>query len=128
MAIQIIMNINCAYIVSIVVSQLTKVASHCKLQGCNITISQPPLEAQKHGLKVVLSLHFFTQIQSELPDFHLDTSHEVKLCFALGVSFRHIGKNKEAKEVLEKALKVCNDATATKEGAQVAKELGWIYQ
>ena len=75
---------------------------------------------------------FFFQLQSELPDFHLDTSHEVKVCLALGVSYHHIGKNNEAREVLEKALKVCNKdeakETNLKEGAEVARELGWIYQ
>lgn len=78
----------------------------------------------------LLFFFFSFQLQSELPDFHLDTSHEVKLRLALGVSYHHIGKNNEAREVLEKALKVCNkdEAKETKEGAEVARELGWIYQ
>ena len=94
----------------------------------------PLLEDWKCDLKVVLTLHLFflfsIQIQFEIPDFHLDTSHEVKLRLALGVSYHHIGKNNEAREVLEKALEVCNkdDAKETKEGAEVARELGWIYQ
>ena len=95
----------------------------------------PLLEDWKCDLKVVLTLHLFylfvfNQIQFEIPDFHLDTSHEVKLRLALGVSYHHIGKNNEAREVLEKALEVCNkeDAKETKEGAEVARKLGWIYQ
>ena len=35
----------------------------------------------------------------------------------------------EAREVLEKALMVCNEEgiRQTREGAGIAKELGWIY-
>ena len=62
-------------------------------------------------------------------DFCPDAGHEVKLRFALGQSYRHMGRYKEAREVLEKALVVCNEEgiRETREGAGIAKELGWIY-
>ena len=36
----------------------------------------------------------------------------------------------EAREMLEKALMVCNEEgiRETREGARVADELGWVYQ
>ena len=41
-----------------------------------------------------------------------------------------MGRYKEAREVLEKALVVCNEEgiKETGEGADIANELGWIYQ
>ena len=62
-------------------------------------------------------------------DFHSDASHEVKLRFALGQSYRHMGRYMEAREMLEKALVVCNEEgiQETREGAGIAKELGLIY-
>ena len=40
-----------------------------------------------------------------------------------------MGRYMEAREVLEKALIVCNEEgiKKTREGAGIAKELGWIY-
>ena len=62
-------------------------------------------------------------------DFLHDLTHEVKLHFALGQSYRHMESYMEAREVLEKALIVCNEEgiRETREGAGVATELGWIY-
>ena len=70
--------------------------------------------------------NFSPQIHS---DSSPDASHEVKLGFVLGQSYQHMGRNMEAREVLEKALTVCNEEgiKETREGAGVAKELGWIY-
>ena len=69
---------------------------------------------------------FSPQIHS---DFVHDAAHEVKLHFALGQSYHHMGKYKQAREVLEKALIVCNKEgiKETTEGAGVTAELGWIY-
>ena len=63
-------------------------------------------------------------------DFLNDATREVKLRFALGQSYRHMGRYMEAREVLEKALVVCNEEgiRETREGAGVASELGWIYR
>ena len=54
----------------------------------------------------------------------------VKLCLALGQSYRHIGRYKDAREVLEKARIVCVEEgiKETREGAGIATELGWIYR
>ena len=62
-------------------------------------------------------------------DFHLDAHHEVKLRYALGGIYGKMGKYMEAREVLEKALMVCNKEgiKEAREGAGVAAELGWIY-
>ena len=62
-------------------------------------------------------------------DFSPDASHEVKLRFALGQSHRHMGRYKEARDVLEKALMVCNKEgiNEKREGAGIAAELGWNY-
>ena len=62
-------------------------------------------------------------------DFHPDASHEVKLRFTLGQSYRHKGRYMQAREMLEKALVVCNEEgiQETREGAGIAKELGLIY-
>ena len=61
-------------------------------------------------------------------DFSPDARHEVKLRFALGQSYHHMGRYMEAKEMLEKALTVCNEEgiTETREGAGITKELGWV--
>ena len=70
------------------------------------------------------------QIQSEHPDFHFDPRLEVKLRFALGDSYHHMGRYKEAMDMLEEAWRVCKEENLkkTKEGAWVAALLGWIYQ
>ena len=41
----------------------------------------------------------------------------------------HLGSHKEAREVLEKARRICSEEgmEETKEGAEVARELGWCY-
>ena len=78
----------------------------------------------------LLLTHSFFQVHSEYPDFHLDPRLEVKLRFALGDSHHHMGRYKEAKEVLEEAWRVCKkeNLKGTKEGASIAGLLGWIYQ
>lgn len=70
------------------------------------------------------------QIRSEHPDFCFDASHELKLRFALGDSYHHMGKYEDAKEVLEEAWRVCikENMRETNESAWVAGLLGWIYQ
>ena len=62
-------------------------------------------------------------------DFSPDASYEVKLRFALGQSYWHMGRYMEARKVLEKALMVCNEEgiKETRERAGIATELGWIY-
>ena len=62
-------------------------------------------------------------------DFSPDVSHEVKLRFTLGQSYRHIVRYMKAREMLEKALRVCNEQgiKETREGAGIVTELGLIY-
>ena len=62
-------------------------------------------------------------------NFSPDASHEVKLRFALGHSYWHMGRYMKARNVLEKALMVSNEEgiKETREGAGIASELGWIY-
>ena len=69
------------------------------------------------------------QIQSKFPDFCLDANQEVKLNLILGKSYDHMGKINEAREVLEKAQRVCikEGIKDTKEDAEVAGVLGSIY-
>ena len=66
----------------------------------------------------------------ELPDFHFDERLEMKLLFALGDSYHHIGRNDKAKEALEKAWTLCNTEgmKETYASAEVARILGWTYQ
>lgn len=69
------------------------------------------------------------QIQSELSNFHLHFYHEMQVYFALGKSYDLMGKDKEARNLLEQALTLCakNGMKESKEGAEVSRVLGWIY-
>ena len=71
--------------------------------------------------------HLSPQIHS---DFGPDATHEVNLRFALGQSYLIMGRYMEAREVLEKALIVCNEEgkREMREGARVAKRLGDVYK
>ena len=82
-----------------------------------------------HSITAELT-HSSPQVHSEYPDFHFDPRLEVKLCFALGDSYHNMGRYKEAKEMVERACRVCKEENLkeTKEGARVAVLLGLTYQ
>jgi len=53
----------------------------------------------------------------------------MQVYFALGKSYDLMGKDKEARNLLEQALTLCakNGMKESKEGAEVSRVLGWIY-
>ena len=94
------------------------------------SMALPQLLSLGTRLEILIQTDNIAYLSSQIPsDFSPDAGHEVKLRFALGQSYRHMGRYTEAREVLEKALIVCNEEgiRETREGAGIAKELGWIY-
>ena len=53
----------------------------------------------------------------------------MQVYFALGKSYDLMGKDKEARNLLEQALTLCakHGMKESKEGAEVSRVLGWIY-
>ena len=58
-----------------------------------------------NGCSSVLAYH--PQVSTTVSGFQLDANHEMNLCLLLGEGYPLVGRYREAKDVLERALRVC---------------------